>query len=113
MRQFEEIGIVNYGTEENKMKPKHLNHEEPVCIWDTHWLNRPKDTYQFLNLETKRIIMSQDGLWMEKVYGNYKKLPQEEIMQFEPEVDTNDDDLDSDLDSDLEVAESVDQVGNI
>jgi hypothetical protein len=28
-------------------------------------------------------------------------------------VDTNDDDLDSDLDSDLEVAELVDQVGNI
>jgi hypothetical protein len=52
--------------------------------------------------------MSQDGLWMEKVYGNYKKLPQEEIMQFEPEVDTNDDDLDLDLDSDLEVAELVD-----
>jgi hypothetical protein len=26
MRQFEEIGIVNNGTEENKMKPKHLNH---------------------------------------------------------------------------------------
>lgn len=52
---------------------------------------------------------------MEKVYGNYKKLPQEEIMQFEPEVDTNDDDLDLDLDldSDLEVAELVDQVGNI
>jgi hypothetical protein len=28
-------------------------------------------------------------------------------------ADTNDDDLDSDLDSDLEVAELVDQVGNI
>jgi hypothetical protein len=39
------------------MKPKHLNHGRALMHLGCT-LNGPKDTYWFLNLETKRIIMN-------------------------------------------------------
>jgi hypothetical protein len=65
MRQFEEIGIVNYGSS-NKMKPKHLNCGR-ACLCLGCALNQPKDTFHFLNLDTMKVILSQDVLWMDAI----------------------------------------------
>jgi len=90
MKRFGEIGIVNYGASANKMKPKHLNRGR-ACLHLGRATNRPKDTYKFLNLETKKVIMSRDVTWIDMVYGDYQKLPHDEVARFEPEPDANDD----------------------
>ena len=102
MKPFGEIAVVNYGTSANKMKPKHLNRGR-ACFHLGRAANRPQDTYKFLNLETKQVIMSRDVTWMELVYGDYKKLPQDEIARFEENAN---DGSDSDSDSEAELEEA-------
>ena len=89
MRQFGEIGIVNYGSE-NKHKAKHLNRGR-ACMYLGLAKDRPKDTFRFLNLETHKVIMSRDVIWMDAVYGDYKKMPESEIARI---VEVDDDDSD-------------------
>jgi hypothetical protein len=52
--------------------------------------NRPKNTFRFLNLETHKVIMSHNVIWMDAVYGDYKKMLESDIMCI-VEVDDDDD----------------------
>ena len=88
MKQFGKIGIVNYGSE-NKHKAKHLNRGR-ACMYLGLAKDRPKDTFRFLNLETHKVIMSHDVIWMDAVYGDYKKMPESDIARI-IEVDDDDD----------------------
>ena len=42
------------------------------------YLGRPRnhaaDTYRFLNLATNKVVISRDATWINKVYGEWKKL---------------------------------------
>jgi hypothetical protein len=58
---------------------------------------RPKDTFRCLNLEMHKVIMNRDVIWMDAVYGNYKKMPESDIMHI---IEVNDGD-----DSNTEVEE--------
>ena len=71
LHKFGEVGIVSYGREINKMKPKHLNRGRH-CLYLGHAINHSKDTFRFLNLDTNRIIRSRDVSWLNKTYGEWK-----------------------------------------
>ena len=105
MRQFGEIGIVSYGTNDNSMRPKHLNRGR-ACMHLGRAVDRPKDTYKFLNLKTKRIISSRDVTWVQLVYGDYVKLPQEQIARFESE---NEEGFEYESDDDTDMPELVER----
>jgi hypothetical protein len=55
-----------------------------------HATDRPKDTFRFLNLEMHKVIMSRNVIWMDAVYGDYKKMLESDIARI-IEVDDNDD----------------------
>jgi len=74
MHTFGEMGIVSYGRDTNKMKPKHMNRGRP-CLYLGRAPNHPQDTFRFLNLDTHNIILSRDVTWLNKSYGTWKGLP--------------------------------------
>jgi hypothetical protein len=41
--------------------------------------DRPKDTFRLLNMETHKVIMSCNVIWMDAVYGDYQKMPELDI----------------------------------
>jgi hypothetical protein len=55
MKQFGEIGIMNYGSE-NKHKAKHLN-QGRACMYLGLAKDRPKETFRCLNLEMHKVIV--------------------------------------------------------
>jgi hypothetical protein len=77
MRQFGEIGIVNCRSE-NKHKARHLNRGR-LCMYLGLAKDRPRDTFIFLNLETHKVIMSCDMIWMDAIYGDYKKMMESDV----------------------------------
>jgi hypothetical protein len=88
LRQFGKIRIMNYGSE-NTHKAKHLN-QGRACVYLGLVKDRPKDTFRFLNLETHKVIMSHNVIWMDAVYGDCKKMLESDIMCI-VEVDDDDD----------------------
>jgi hypothetical protein len=94
MRQFGKIGIINCRSE-NKHKAKHLNPGRP-CMY----LGLAKDRWRkgylrLLNLETHKVIMSRDVIWMDVRYGDYKKLPELDVAQI---AEVDDDDSNTEVD---------------
>ena len=79
MREFGEIGIVNYGST-SKKSAKHLNRGRP-CFLLGRAVQSPKDTYRFLNLETYKIISSRDVNWLNVTYGEYKERSKNRVEQ--------------------------------
>jgi hypothetical protein len=77
MKQFGKIGIMNYRSKD-KHKAKNLN-QGRACMYLGLVKDRPKDTFRFLNLEVNKVIMSHDVMWMDAVYGNYKRMPESDI----------------------------------
>jgi hypothetical protein len=43
--------------------------------------------FRFLNLETKKVIVSQNVIWLDKCYGDWKKLGPSEIEYVKDEED--------------------------
>ncbi len=43
--------------------------------------DRLKDTFRFLNLETHKVIMSCEMIWMDAVYGDYKKCQNQILLE--------------------------------
>ena len=76
LRQFGEIGIVKIGKD---VKGKLSDRGIPVM-----YLGREKDhagdTYRLLNIGTKKLIVSRDAIWLNKVYGQYKGTHQMPLM---------------------------------
>ena len=70
MRQFGEIGYVKWGVGfRAKLKDRGI-----PMLYLGRAQNHSCDTYRFMNLETKKIIHSRDATWMNKVYGEWKKM---------------------------------------
>ena len=49
-------------------------------------LDHPTDTYNFINISTKRIIHSRDEKWLDKTWGQYYKIPTKDMVQEEIEI---------------------------
>jgi hypothetical protein len=70
MRQFGEVAYVKF---RNKSKGK-LENRGFLMLYLRRPRNHSADTYRFLNLATSRVVHSRDATWMNKVYGEWKKL---------------------------------------
>ena len=44
-------------------------------------LERPADTYCFINFSTKRIIYRRDVKWLDKTWGQYYKIQTKDVVQ--------------------------------
>jgi hypothetical protein len=64
---FGEIGIVNH--HKGKTLCGKLEDWGRACLHLGRALDQPRDTYRFLNLETRRIIHCRDVMWLDKTYG--------------------------------------------
>jgi hypothetical protein len=42
-----------------------------VCMFLGHAPNHATDTFQFLNLQTMKVIVSRDVVWLNKCYGDW------------------------------------------
>jgi hypothetical protein len=69
---FGEIGIVNH--HKGKTLRGKLDDRGRACLHLGRASDQPRDTYRFLNLETRRVIHSRDVLWLDKTYGAWKGL---------------------------------------
>ena len=70
LRTFGEMAIVHDG---KKIRSKLTNHGIP-CMFIGYPDDHSPDVYQFLNLETEKVIMSRNYIWLNKSYGEFKNL---------------------------------------
>ena len=69
LKQFGEMGVVRTT---KKIKGKLENRGLPV-MYLGRARNHAGDTHRLLNLQTELLIISRDVIWLDKVYGEYKK----------------------------------------
>ena len=67
---FGEIGIVA-NQRNKKIHGKLTDHGFP-CIFVGYPEDHASDVYKMLNLATKKVIMSRNLIWLDKMYGEYK-----------------------------------------
>ena len=64
LRTFEETGVVK----DNKKKlHSKLKDRGIVCLFLGYAADHPEDTYRMLNLETKKVIITRDVKWINKM----------------------------------------------
>ena len=79
LRQFGEMGVVAVRKKiQGKMESKGV-----VCIFVGYAEDHSGDTYRMMNVNTKKIIMSRDVRWLNKMYGKWAK-------QYETKLDPDD-----------------------
>jgi hypothetical protein len=86
MRTFGKITIVN-NHKTKKMRGK-LDDQGRPCLLLGRAENHHRGVYRFLNLETEKVIRSQDALWLNQQYGAWKGIPKQTITN----IDDDDDD---------------------
>ena len=59
----------------NKVGRTKLDQRGHISMFLGYSLDHPADTYQFINLSTKRIIHSRDVKWLDKTWGQNYKVP--------------------------------------
>jgi hypothetical protein len=90
---FGEMGIVNH--HQGKTLRGKLEDRGRACLHLGRATDQPRDTYRFLNLQTRKIIHSRDVLWLDQNYGDWKGLMVNTTVQDDEEDE--DDDLLIDL----------------
>jgi hypothetical protein len=68
LKQFGEVGIVKYTT---KIKGKLKNRGIPVMYLGKAPSHAP-DVYRVLKLDTNRVIVTRDAIWLNQTYGEFK-----------------------------------------
>ena len=58
--------------EGNKMRSK-LDERGKTCMFVGYAEDHAKDVYRFLNIHTRRIILSRDVRWLNIIWKQYKK----------------------------------------
>ena len=71
LRTFGEMAVVAIH-EGKKMRSK-LDNRGKTCIFVGYADDHTKDVYRFLNIHTKRIILSRDVRWLNIIWKRYKK----------------------------------------
>jgi hypothetical protein len=57
-------------------------------LWVGYPTNHAEDVYKFMNLKTKKVIMSRNIIWLNKKYAEYKGITAVNVEQITPvEVD--------------------------
>jgi hypothetical protein len=70
MKPFGEMALVEDNAGQ-KIWAKLENHGHACCFWVMPQIKQD-DTYHFLNLTTKKVIVSQDVVWLGKCYGDWR-----------------------------------------
>ena len=71
MRTFGEMAVVAIH-EATKMRSK-LDNRGKTCMFVGYAEDHPGDVYRFLNIHTKRIIMSRDVRWLNIIWKHYRR----------------------------------------
>ena len=71
LRTFGEVAVVAIH-EGRKMRSK-LDNRGKTCMFVVFADDHTKDVYRFLNIHTKRIILSRDMRWLNIIWKRYKK----------------------------------------
>ena len=71
LRTFGEMAVVAIH-EGKKMRSK-LDNRGKTCMFVGYADDHTKDVYRFLNIHTKRIILSRDVRWLNIIWKRYKK----------------------------------------
>jgi hypothetical protein len=86
LRTFGEIGIVS-DKKTKKIQGK-LDDRGLPCLWVGYPTNHAEDVYKFVNLRTKKMIMHQNIIWLDKNDAEFKSITVVNIEQITPvEVD--------------------------
>ena len=89
LRVFGEIGIVSdYAN--MKIRGKLADRGKP-CLFVGYPENHASDVFRMINLQTNKVILTRDVIWLHQVYGVYKGLTQKHVTPL-PNGDDNDDD---------------------
>ena len=70
LRTFGETGVVK--DNKKKMHSK-LENRGIVCLFLGYAADHPEDTYRMLNLETKKVIITRDVKWLNKMHNKISK----------------------------------------
>jgi hypothetical protein len=70
MKPFGEMEIVEDNAR-RKIQAK-LENRGCACLFLGHAPNHADNTYRFLNLTTKKVIVSRDVVWLGKCYGDWR-----------------------------------------
>jgi hypothetical protein len=86
MKSFGEMAIVEDNAQ-RKIRAK-LENRGRSCLFLGHAPNHADDTYCFMNLTTKKVLVSRDVVWLGKCYGDWRGITSN-VINAVP-TDTND-----------------------
>ena len=70
LRSFGEMAVV--AIHEGKQMRSKLDNREKPCMFGGYADDHSGDVYRFLNIHTKRIIMSRDASWLKIIWKHYR-----------------------------------------
>ena len=70
LRTFGEMAVV--AIHEGKTMRSKLDNRGKTCMFVGYADDHSRDTYRFLNIHTKRIIMSRDARWLNIIWKHYR-----------------------------------------
>ena len=70
LRTFGEMAVV--AIHEGKMMRSKLDNRGKTCMFGGYADDHSGDVYRFLNIHTKRIIMSRDARWLDIIWKHYR-----------------------------------------
>jgi hypothetical protein len=80
MKFYKPIGYMAIVEENHNCKIRSkLANRGRVCMFLGHAPNHATDTFRFLNLQTMKVVVSRDVIWLNKCYGDWKGLDKNKI----------------------------------
>ena len=79
LRTFGEIGIVS--DQRSKKTRGKLKDRGFPCMFVGYPKDHAADTYKMFNLQTKKVIMSRNIIWLNKFYSEYKKTEYKKVIE--------------------------------
>lgn len=90
LRVFGEIAVVK----NIEAHPRKLDNKGKIVMFLGYPDNHPSKTYRFLNLGTKRIIISRDVSWLDKMWNNYMNITEKHTLSLDLNEEHKDEDTD-------------------
>ena len=90
LRTFGEVGIVS--DEKSKKMRSKLQDRRKECLFVGYPEDHSGDVYRMLSLDTKKLILSRNVIWLNKNYAEYKNIPTYQRTKANSKDKSNDDD---------------------
>ena len=103
---FGEIGIVHDG-QNAKIRGK-LSDRGIECMFIGYSDDHAANVYKFFNLNKQSVIMSRNVIWLKQNYGDYRKIKEEDIHKWIPDLELKEEDSeDNEFEDDEEEEEGI------